>query len=151
MLLEKNSKEESIFCNLISANCLFCDLSPEALESLARIKNMIRVQKGVFIFARGDIPSCVYILLDGQAQLVTKDGKPVCLVEPNEILGLTEMITSLPCQMNAETITPCICERINQEDFIAFLQDEPEICFRLAQLLGLNIQKRYKSLCSSKA
>lgn len=148
MIEENNKKEKSIYGHLLSANCLFCDLSSEALESLARIKNMIQFQKDVFIFTRGEIPSCVYILLEGQARMLSEDDKPLRLVKPDEIMGLTEMIGDLPCQVDVETITPCVCESINEEDFIAFLKDQPEVCFRLAQLLGLNVQKRYKTLCS---
>lgn len=153
MLFEHKAKSECFFGNPVFAGNLFCNLSAEALESLTRVKQTRRFPKGAVIFAQGDLPSGIYVLLKGQAQLSLNpkpDKKHIFRpVEPNEILGLTETIANLPYGMNAETLAPCLFEFIERRQFIDFLYDEPRVCFHLAELLGLNLQKSYALLRSS--
>jgi len=130
------------------AGDLFCDLTPESLEALAHIKQTKQLQKGVSFFAAGDTPRYIYLLVKGEAQLFFNDnlkGIDIArLIKPNEIVGLIEMILNLPYETDARTITSCICENIGREDLIRFLHEEPEVCFRLVQLLSLNLQKSYQ-------
>jgi len=146
MSLEYRVKFEYFFP--LFADNLFCDLTPKSLKSLDTIKHTKRFQKGTSFFSRGDMPNFIFLLREGKAQLLSnnelKDINIVRSIEPNEIFGLTEMILNLPYETGAQTITPCICECIGREDFIRFLQDKPEVCFRLTRLLALNLQKSYR-------
>lgn len=127
------------------ADSLFCDLTPKSHKSLAGIKHKRRFQKDVIIFAAGDIPCCIYSLLKGKAQiLLNADLHIFRPVEPNEILGLTETIAGLPFKITLKTITSCEFEFIENGDFLRFLHDEPEVCFRLVKLLGINLQESRK-------
>ena len=131
------------------ADDLFCDLTPKSLKSLDKIKQTKQFEKDVCFFSSGEIPRCFYILRKGKAQLLLNDIHIVRLIEPNEILGLTVMIADMPCETDAETITPCICEFIKREDFIRFLRNEPEVSFRLVRMLGLHLQKNRQLFFSS--
>ncbi len=130
---------------LPSADDLFCDLTPESLASLEKIKQIKRLRKEARVFSTGDLPVGIYMLREGRAQLhlndESKEERIARLIEPNAIFGLTEAFANLPYETDAETITPCLCEFIERADFIYFLQNEPEVCFRLARLLALNLQK----------
>jgi CRP/FNR family transcriptional regulator, cyclic AMP receptor protein len=141
------------FGNLISSDNLFYDLSPKTLQSLSLIRHSRHFQKGTRLFTKGESPDGVYILLKGQAQLFldvdSTNRNFARLVEANEMLGLIEVLADLRYKTSAETITPCVFEFIGREDFIDFLRTEKEVCFRLAQLLGLNIQKIQKWIRSS--
>jgi CRP-like cAMP-binding protein len=142
MLLNYEIRSEHFFP--LFAGDLFCDLTPASLEALTHIKQTKQLQKGVSFFVAGDTPRYVYLLVKGEAQLFFNDKKGIDiarLIEPNEILGLIEMILNLPYETDARTITPCIYENIGREDLIRFLHGEPEVCFRLVQLLSLNLQK----------
>ena len=145
MSLEHKSKSAYFFPLL--ADDLFCDLTPGSLASLDRIKQTKRFAKNTCFFARDDTPRRIYLLRRGKAQLLlNEDSKNISfgrLIEPNEIFGLTETIANLPYETEAKTITACTCECIGRRDFIRFLKDEPEICFRLVRLLGTNLQKSF--------
>jgi CRP-like cAMP-binding protein len=153
MPLKHNARIERFFGNSFSADHLFCGLSPKTLKTLTRIKQKEHFPKGIFICKTGNMPHGVYILFQGQAQLnisIEPNEKNVIRpVEPNEIIGLTETLANLPFKTNILTITPCIFEFIESDAFLHFLHDESEICFRLVQLLGLNLQKSYQLFCTS--
>jgi CRP-like cAMP-binding protein len=146
MSLEYKVKSEYFFP--LFADNLFCDLTTKSLKSLDTIKHTKRFQKGVCFFSRGDMPNFIYLLREGKAELLLNDKlndiNIARLIEPDEIFGLTETIVNLPYETGAQTITSCICECIGREDFIRFLQDAPEVCFRLTHLLALNLQKSYR-------
>lgn len=151
MFLEYKAQSE-YFLPLL-ADDLFRDLSQESLESLNKIKETKQFRKGFSFFSGGEMPRRIYLLREGKAQIFlndrSKDIQIERLIEPNEIFGLIETIANPPYETNAETITLCTCECFEREDFISFLRNEPEVCFRLVKLLGLNLQKSYKLLFSS--
>ncbi len=142
-------KAKSGYFFLLSVNRLFGDLTRKSRKSLADIKQTKLFPKGARLFAAGDMPCCIYLLVKGKAQLFPDDKNIAQFIEPDEIFGLTEAIANLPYEANAETLTPCLCECIGREEFISFLQTEPKVCFRLAQILGLNLQKSYQLFFSS--
>jgi CRP-like cAMP-binding protein len=151
MLVIAKEKNGSFFP--LTADKLFCGLSPKSYEILSRIKRVEGFRKGSIVYAAGEIPSGFYVPVEGQInlRLKTESGNEriVRLVEPSEIFGLTETIAGVPSEMSAETITPCLCEYIAREDFIRFLQDAPELSFRLMSQLAVNLQKNYQKFVSS--
>ena len=135
----------------ILADNLFSGLTAESLASLAKIKKTKKIRKGV-IFSVGQMPCCIYVLREGEAQIVLNDPENMPTarpVEPKEIIGLTEAVANMPYEIKVEAVTSCLCECIRREDFIRFLHSEPEVCFRLAEILSSNLQKSYKLFFSS--
>ena len=147
MAEEINAKPNYVF--LLFASRLFGDLMRQSRKSLADIKQTKQFPQGARLFTAGDLPCCIYFLIKGKMQIFTNNNQIVQFIEPDEIFGLTEAISNLPYEINAETLTPCLCECIGRDDFIRFLQTEPEVCFRLAQMLGSNLQKSYQLFISS--
>jgi CRP-like cAMP-binding protein len=148
MLIKQQTISDYIFGNIFSADSLFRNLSPETGQSLTALKEKKQFQKEEIVFAGGELPCCIFFLLQGKAQMLGTAAPPeknlVRSIAPNEILGLTEAITNQPYETSVKTITPCLFECIQSDDFFRFLQDEPEICFRLLQRLGANLQKVYQ-------
>lgn len=133
----------------ILADNLFYGLTAKSCASLAKIKQTNKFHKDETFFSTGEMPCRVYVLREGEARIILNTAQNMTAnrpIEPNEIIGLTETITNLPYEMKAEAVTSCLCECIRREDFIRFLHDEPEVCFRLFETLGLNLQKAYKFL-----
>ncbi|MBS1795568.1 MAG: cyclic nucleotide-binding domain-containing protein [Acidobacteria bacterium] len=147
MLIEQ-SITELFFGDAILADRLFRDLADETRQSLAAVTRTRRCGPEEIVFAKGELPSSIYLLIEGEAQTITEFADPgknlVRPVERSEILGLTEAITNLPYETTLKTVTPCTFESIAGEDFAAFLQSEPEVCFRLLRLLGTNIHKIFR-------
>lgn len=139
---------ENFHGNAFSADCLFSASSPNVVKNLSQIKQEKIFPEKVPVCAAGDVPKGVYILLRGKAQFSRNEsGKKsvVRLLEPNEIIGLTETLAEVPCEINAETVTPCVFEFIEGKDLLKFLREDPEVCFRLARILADNLQKSYRN------
>ncbi len=105
------------------------------------------------VFAAGDLPDCIYILNSGQARLTVTNGINKVtsrrLVKPDEVLGLNELLANSFCQMNVETITPCVFECLRRQDFLRFLDDEPAICYRLLSVIASNSQQSYTNFSAA--
>lgn len=127
------------------ADNLFC-------AAPAEVKQTITFPKKAGLFSAGDIPGSIYRLVEGEVRLIlngeTSKIRFSRLVEPNEVLGLTEAIMDLPYTIDACAITSCICESIARADLVRFLQDEPGVAFRLTQIMGSNLQKSYQLFLS---
>lgn len=147
MVQEINTKPVYFF--QLSAKRLFGNLPQQSRKSLAAIKQTKLFPKNTRLFAIGDLPCCIFLPIKGKVQIFSNDKKILQFIEPDEIFGLTEAIINLPYKINAQTLTSFLCECIGRDDFLRFLQTEPEVCFRLAQMLGINLQKNYQLFISS--
>jgi CRP/FNR family transcriptional regulator len=67
----------------------------------------------------------------------------VKLAEAGEILGLSATISGRPYEVTAETIDPCQITFVKREDFLQFLKDDVETCFKVAEQLG----EKYHNAC----
>ena len=146
MFLEYKLNPEYLFPLL--ADNLFCDLTPKTRASFNRIKRTKQFLKGESLFSASDSPCGISVLREGQAKLSLNykslDMLIVRPVETGELLGLTDAIADLPYKLEVRTTTNCIFECVRREDFIRFIHDEPEVCFRLLQMLAESLQKSYK-------
>ena len=137
----------------ISADSLFSSLAAESQLALSAITRTKRFYKGAPLFSKGESPRWIHILREGRARLFfSSEPRNIHIarwIEPNEILGLTENFAMIDYETGAEAVTSCLCECIERENFIRFLGSEPELCFRLAQRLGKNLQKSYQLFFSS--
>lgn len=143
MLNKHQANSEYFFGNAFLADDLFCGLPSEIRNSLFAVKQTKQFAKNELIFAVGQMPCCIYILTTGEAQILY-NAVFIRPVKQNEILGLTEAIANLPYEISVKAVAPCVFECVGRDDFIRFLQNEPEICFRLLQMLGANLQKVYQ-------
>jgi len=144
MLIEQQKISDYFFNNALISGDLFCDLSPESQNSLRGIKREIEFADNEIVWEYGRMPCCIYILVEGEAEILYRGIQPVHQIKQNEILGVTEAISNLPYEISIKTGTPCRFECVRRDDFIQFLQNEPGICFRLLQKLGANLQKFYQ-------
>ena len=126
------------------ASDLFGALSPAAHASLRAVTLEKEFAEDETILAGGERAAGVYILTSGEAQILYPDARTVHLIKPDEILGLTATLANLPFEMSAKTLSACRFEFIHRAAFLAFLQDEPETCFRLLRMLGSKLHKLYR-------
>lgn len=132
-------------------NPLFSDellsvLSFEKIQSLKGGSRIVQFEKGENIFAKNEIPQFVYILAHGRAVLGSNSRKKqnIRLIEKEEIIGFYESLGNFPLETNVKTLSPCLFYRIDREEIINFLLEEPKICFHLLKIIGENLQKNYE-------
>src|SRR5581483_3354481 len=98
----------------------FCNLSPQAISELQRVRHTVNYAAGSVVFSEGEPPRGVYLLCKGKIKLSigASDGKTLILhiAEPGELLGLSSAISRRPYQTTAEAREDCRMVFISQED-----------------------------------
>ncbi len=138
--------ESCLTCKL-REDRLFCNLSPAAVKDLETIKYSTAYPKGAVLFVEGQAPRGVFILCKGRTKLsiCSSDGKTLILkiAEPGEVLGLSATVSGKPYELTAETLDPCQVNFVKREDFLRFLKEHSEACFRVAEQLS----DKYNTAC----
>lgn len=126
---------------------LFCDLPAAALQAFEAIKYATAYPKGAVLFVEGQAPRGIFVLCKGRVKLsiCATDGKTliVKIAEPGEVLGLSASVSGKPYELTAETIDPCQVNFVKREDFLRFLKDHAEACFKVAEQLS----EKYNTAC----
>lgn len=138
-------------CELHSEG-FFCHLSQASLQALESIMLTNVYPKGAVLFFEGQSPRGVYMLCQGRVKLsiCSADGKMMILriAEPGEMLGLSATVSNLLYKATAETLESCQVNFIKKDDFLRFLRDHGEACFRVAQHLSQNYHTAYVQIRS---
>jgi CRP/FNR family cyclic AMP-dependent transcriptional regulator len=138
--------ESCLTCKM-QAGRIVCDLSTTALQAFERIKYATAYPKGAILFLEGQAPRGIFVLCKGQVKLSfgARDGKTLILkiVEPGEVLGLSATLSGKPYELTAETMEPCQVSFVKRDDFLRFLKENSDACFKVAEQLSL----KYNNAC----
>jgi len=139
--------EESCLTCKLRADRIFCNLPASALQTFESIKSATAYPPGAVLFVEGQLPRGIFVLCKGSAKLSINSpgGKTmiVKLAEPGEVLGLSATMSGKPYEVTAQTIDPCQVNFIKRDDFLKFLKDDVEVCFKVAEQLG----EKYHNAC----
>ena len=138
--------ESCLTCKM-RADHIFCDLSTAALQAFDRIKYATTYPEGAVLFLEGQAPRGIFVLCTGQVKvsLSARDGKTLILriVEPGEVLGLSATVSDHPYELTAETMEPCQVNFVKRENFLRFLKENSDACFKVAEQLSA----KYNNTC----
>ena len=138
--------ESCLTCKL-RADRIFCDLPASALHAFEGIKYATAYPQGAVLFVEGQMPRGIFVLCKGSVKLSinSPNGRTmiVKLAEPGEVLGLSATISGKPYEVTAETIDPCQVNFVKRDDFLRFLKDDVEACFKVAEQLS----EKYHNAC----
>lgn len=136
----------------ISARNLFCNLPPATRKKIASLQERKKINEGEIICQPGNFPQNIYVLIDGKAKMTFRNGlnqkQNTRLIENGEIIGLTQSISGSPNELDIVALSPCSVDSYQTKDFLNFLKDDPQVCFRLANQMSLNIESDYKVFSS---
>jgi CRP/FNR family transcriptional regulator, cyclic AMP receptor protein len=145
--VELHHRLESCLSCKMRAEHILCDLPPDALKVFESIKHATAYPKGSVLFVEGQSPRGIFVLCKGRARLsiCASDGKTLILQisEPGEVLGLSATVSGKPYELTAETMEPCQVNFVKREDFLRFLKEHSDACFRVAEQLSI----KYDSAC----
>ena len=138
--------ESCLTCKL-RADRIFCDLPATALQAFEGIKYATAYPQGAVLFVEGQVPRGIFVLCKGSVKLSinSPNGRTmiVKLAEPGEVLGLSATISGKPYEVTAETLDPCQVNFVKRDDFLRFLKDDVEACFKVAEQLS----EKYHNAC----
>ena len=126
---------------------LFCDLPDSALQAFENIKYATAYPKRATLFLEGQPPRGIFVVCKGRVKLSVSstDGNDLILqiAGLGEVLGLSAAVSGKPYELTAETLDPCHVSFVKREDFLHFLKDQPEACFKVAEQLS----EKYNHTC----
>lgn len=138
---------ESCLSCTMRAEHVFCNLPPAALKAFESIKYATAYPQGAVLFVEGQSPRGIFVVCKGRVKLSlgSAHGKILILkiVESGEVLGLSSTVSGNPYEVRAETEGPCQVNFVKREDFLGFLKQHNEACFRVAEQLSA----KYSSAC----
>ncbi len=126
---------------------LFCNLPGAALQAFDTIKYATAYPKGAVLFVEGQVPRGIFVLCKGRVKLslCDPDGKTLItkIAEPGEVLGLSATVSGKPYLLSAETLAPCQVNFVKRDDFLRFLKEHSEACFKVTEQLS----EKYNTAC----
>jgi CRP/FNR family transcriptional regulator len=138
--------ESCLSCTMRTEH-VFCDLPKATLQAFESITFVTSYPKGSVLFLEGQAPRGIYVVCKGRVKLsfCCTEGKTLILkiAEAGEVLGLSASVSGAPYELTAETTGPCQITFVKREDFLRFLRENNEACFRVTEQLG----EKYYSVC----
>jgi CRP/FNR family cyclic AMP-dependent transcriptional regulator len=123
----------------------FTCLSQSEMVDFSRITIEKRFSKKEMIFLPGDKGDKVYLQKSGVVKLskYSDHGKEVILsmVNPGEIFGEMALIDKSPREHVAEAIMDSYVCIVDREQFMRYLQRNPEMSLQLTKIIGLKFKK----------
>jgi len=120
-------------------NYLFRGLPDAALERIAALATRRAYYKGSVVFSQGDVGDALYGVASGRVRLSASasDGREVFLniMEPGDTFGEIAVMDGLPRTANATALDDTSLIAIQRNDFLPFLEREPQLAIHLLKLL----------------
>lgn len=128
----------------------FSKLSPPAARDFELIRMTTTYPAGAVLFAEGEKPHGVFVLLTGRAKLSisSPNGKVIILriASAGEILGLHAVVSGTIFQATAETVEPCQVSFVRRDEFLRYLREHPLASLEAARQLSVRYQETCEQL-----
>lgn len=102
---------------------LFGALADDVLDHLARSLKTVQVSAGDSLFREGDVARELYVVLDGEIEVLKKSRKGretrVAILGPNDTIGEMSVIDLQPRSASARALGPARLVRVTAEDMEA--------------------------------
>ncbi|MGA3092256.1 MAG: Crp/Fnr family transcriptional regulator [Terriglobales bacterium] len=138
--------ESCLNCHLHTRS-FFCNLSPDSISALNKIKHAAVFPAHAVVQVEGQSPWGVFILCQGRAKLSTtsRDGKTliVRIAEAGEVLGLHAVITGDPYELTVETMQPSQLNFVAREDMLRFIKEHADASVHATQHLARDCSDAY--------
>ncbi len=117
--------------------------TPFVAETLAPFERTEQVPPGQPLFREGDAPRGVYVLHDGEVDLVfssrTGEAKALRVAAPGQILGLSCIVSQRPHDCSATARSAARVGFIDREEFQRLLDRNPNLWITVLQMLSTDI------------
>lgn len=123
----------------------FVTLTDEEAENLSQRLVMRRFSSGQIIFHHGDPGGLLYIVSKGKVKIThsTLDGQEAMLaiVGSGDFFGELALLDDSPRSATAEAIEPTETLTLHREDFMRYIQDNPDFSLHVLQTMARRIRR----------
>jgi CRP-like cAMP-binding protein len=124
---------------------LFAGIDPSVLEMLQRASTRRHIEKGAYLFFRGDPAECFYLLLFGNVSIIltSPDGRELIInvMHPGDFFGELALLTGQPRSADAVARSACDVVSIPREAFMKALEREPSMSRTLLEVTAHRLSR----------
>jgi CRP-like cAMP-binding protein len=124
---------------------LFADLSPTALETLAKVARVRAVRRGQVLFTADDPSDFLYLIRSGRLRVVVRsprgDELVLSIVGPGDSLGELSMLDGQPRSAGAEALEDCELIALPAREVRALLDSDPAALRAVALALAAGMRR----------
>lgn len=114
---------------------LFRGLSQRQVEQIARLADEVEVAAGKRLASAGETGHELFVIVDGQATVSTKDRRTVTL-SPGEFFGEMSLIDGGPRSATVDAATPMKLLVIGHREFWELLNEAPPLAGKIMRTLS---------------
>ena len=96
------------------------------------------------LFCQGDVPSGIYVVLNGEVTLVMESLSKEILIsvpaEPGSLLGLPGLVGNCPYSLSAYAKRGSHVSFVSREDFSALMMSEPTLSMMILKVLASEVR-----------
>lgn len=125
--------------NLLVSHPFFAALDPQDLERLASYARTLHVERGAFLFRKGDPGQSLFVVLRGLIKIgvPAPDGRELVLnlMRVGDVLGEIALIDGAPRSADAVAMMDTDLMVVERRDFLPLVEDRPQVAMRIISLL----------------
>ena len=110
------------------------------IDLLSSNSRLVKIAAGELIFAQGDRGDVMYVVAEGQAQILI-DGKAVETVVSGGTLGEMALIDSGPRSASAIAKTECLLVPLDERGFRDLVSRQPEFALLVMRILVQRLRR----------
>ena len=96
-------------------------------------------ESGAVLLCEGKTSGLLYILIDGEIEIVKGDFQINVVSDPGAIFGEISVLLNIPNSATVRAVTPCTAHVVEGGDL--FLQSHKEIAYQLSKLLAQRVYR----------
>ena len=138
---------------------LFDQISGEDLVQVAQVAQEVTFSAGEQFITQGDVGNCLYIIVDGTAQVTVDGVGQIRTLGANSIIGEMAILASHLRTASCLAVTDMMALRIDYDDFQELMTDFPALALNIIKALVWRleetnqkmgqIKQRYENYCRS--
>lgn len=137
----------------LSRTDLFAGADPESLTSVAAASSERSLVRGDVLFAEGDEPGALYVVLRGRIAIANqsfdKRESVYALMEPGDLFGELGLLDNLPRSAMARALEPSAVLEVPYSPVMTILRNNPDLLWGVAKLLAGRIRSMDEALSDS--
>lgn len=125
---------------------LFASLSSRHLRRIAELCEEQRFMAGATIVRAGDIGDTFYVILEGEARVVSPAGRVLNRLYPGDFFGEVSLLDGGPRTASVIAETPMVMLALPRRAFRALLEAEPVVAGRVLRHVAGLLRRTERSL-----
>jgi CRP-like cAMP-binding protein/ATP/ADP translocase len=126
---------------------IFSETSEEILAEIASLLEEMELGAGETIFEKGDMESCMYIVIDGRVRIHERE-QTLAYAGEREIFGEMAVLDPEPRSASATTTEVTRLFRLNQDALYMLMADHIEVVHGIIRVLCKRIRAQYQTQIS---